>query len=141
MEIVSKIVEEIARELQKSYKWPIIFAVELYEINGIKYGNVMTLWKRADRWYVYGEPANPAFALMHEGIREIPEELELNLVEVVLKHVESRKVVFPSGDTEDLHIYEALPVGPAVKVYAKTKNGNVVLDTSQLRQYVEMHLR
>ena len=141
MEIVDKITEEIARELQKFYRWPTLFAVVLYESNDAIRGEVVMLWK-GDNWYDYGY-VDPDFALMYEGTEVTEEPVELNLYEVTLRHVETREVVFSFlGDVEDLYIYEAVPTGRIVKVAAaKTKNGDVVLDTSQLRQYVEMQIR
>jgi len=142
MEIVNKITEEIARVLQKFYRWPTLFAVVLYEgIDAIQ-ADVVMLWKR-DKWHNYGH-VDPDFALMYKGTEVIPEEpVELNLYEVTLRHVETREVVFSFlGDVEDLYIYEAVPTGRIIKVTAaKTKNGDVALDTSQLRQYVEMQLQ
>ena len=142
MEIADKITEEIARELQKFYRWPTLFAVVLYEgIDGTIQADVVMLWKR-DKWHNYGY-VDPDFALMYEGTEVTEEPVELNLYEVTLRHVETQEVVFSFlGDVEDLYIYEAVPTGRIVKVAAaKTKNGDVVLDTSQLRQYVEMQIR
>jgi hypothetical protein len=145
-DVVNEIVNEIVEYLRRFYKWPAIYVVGLYEVGGVKYGYVDVLSRASGWWYKYGEPiGNPSFALMYEGVWEIPEEpVELRLVEVALWHLESREVVFSFlGDVEDQHVYEARPLGSAVKVYAaRTENGDVVFtDTSQLRRFVETRLR
>jgi hypothetical protein len=158
--IVDRIVERITEVLKVFYKWPAVYTIEVYGygVDGEEYiyMGVLDVPRGAlqrglvergiNKWYKYGEPVCPDFALMYEGVREISSEepTELRLIEVAVRHLKTQEVVFTFlGDIEIQHIYEVIPIGETIKVYAtKTKDGDVVFtDVSQLRQFVESKLR
>jgi hypothetical protein len=150
MRTADEVVKRITEVLKVFYKWPAIFTVEIYGVDEDKYIYVDVLNPigkdaKTTRWYKYGEPVgSPNIALMYEGVKEISEEpTELKFVEVAVRHLKTQEVVFTFlGDIEIQHIYEAFPTGNLVKIYAKTKNGDVVFtDVSQLMQLVESLLR
>jgi hypothetical protein len=143
-----KVVEKITEVLKVFYMWSEVFTIEVRGVDEDEYVYVDVLspigLRNATKWYKDGEPINPNIALMYEGVKEISEEpTELRLVEVAVRHLETRKVVFTFlGDIEIRHIYEVVPMGRVIKIYAaKTGNDVVFTDVTQLRQFIEMRLR
>ncbi len=131
-------INRIIEDLKIFYKFPAVYVID-------EYGFVDVLSKAGQKWYKYGEPiGNPVLALMYDGMKKISDGLiELHLVEVSVKHVESREIVFTFlGDAELRHVYEVKPIGPVVKIYAKEEgNGIVFTDVTQLKQFIEARLR
>ncbi|MFZ8838693.1 MAG: hypothetical protein ACO2PM_07100 [Pyrobaculum sp.] len=129
----TKIVNRIIESLQVFYKWPAVYIIN-------EYGFVDVLLKSKKQWwYKYEEPiGNVALALLYEGVKEISEETELRLIEVAVKHVKSRKIIFTFlGDIEIQHLYVVRPTGKVVKIYAtKAGDGVVFTDVTQLKQLV-----
>jgi hypothetical protein len=139
-----EIVRRITEVLKVFYKWPAVFTVEIHGVGDDEYIYVDVLDRiDATRWYKYGEPVEPNFALMYEGVKEISERpTELRFVEVAVRHLKTQEVIFTFlGDIEVQHIYETVPMGRVIKIYAaKTGDGIVFTDATRLEQFVEMRL-
>ncbi len=131
----NKILNEILEYLRTFYKFPAIFSVERCCVEILSKGSK---W-----WYIDDVPVKPIFALMFEGVKNIiDEQVELRLIEVALRHLRSEKVLFSFlDDPRIIHLYEAVPKGGTIKIYAKIVNGDVVFtDISQLKQFIDTRI-
>ena len=64
-------------------------------------------------WYKYGDLVeNFDFALMYEGLKNAPEESDVEFVEAKVRCLESMKILYSFLDEpEEVHIYDVQPVG------------------------------
>jgi hypothetical protein len=149
---MGNVLNEITEILKIFYRWPAVFVVEFYKIDGsveyyvnvLKPTQAIKTRKGITLWYIYEEPiGNVVFALLYEGVKEISEHTELRLVEATVKYVKSRKIVYTFlGDADVQYLYKVRPTEKVIKIYAAKKENDVVFtDVSQLKQFIEMRLQ
>ncbi len=132
------VLKEITEYLRVFYKWPAIFAIEDCCVE--------VLSKASKWWYTCDIPIGRViFALMFEGVKDVPREpdrpVEIQFVEVKLKHLWSEKVMLDFFDAEVIHAYEAIPKQIIVKAYAKIVDNEMVFtDVTQLKQFIDTRI-
>lgn len=131
---VEDVLNTIIEHLRVFYKWPSVFAVKNCYVEVLSKGRV---------WYKYDDLVESFdFALLYEGLKNVHEESEFELIEAEVRYLESIEILYSFLDEpEEVHIYDVRPMGNVVKVYARFNGKITFTDTSQLRQYIASRLK